>query len=101
MCPQLVDLAATVSERLEALSAMRFDELATLPKVNEEELRLEGKKHVICTWHDALDHNEHRIVVQAFERGTFSVKNRCVKGFIVNAKNEKRPLAHADLAAFD
>lgn len=101
MCPQSADLAVTVSKKLETLSAMSLNELAALPKVSEEEIRLEGKKHVLCTWHDVLDHGEHRIVVQAFERGVLSVKNKCVEGFVVNTRNEKRPLSTTDLAAFD
>ena len=101
MCPQLADLTATVRKKLEALSAMSVNELAALPKVSEEEIHLEGKKHVICTWHDVLDHGEHRIVVQVFERGVLSVKNKRVEGFVVSAKDEKRPLSSTDLAAFD
>lgn len=101
MRPQSVDLAAIVSNRLNALEALSLNDLAVLPQVSEEELLFEGGKHVLCTWHDVLETGEHRIVVQLFERGLISVKCKCVKGFVVNAANERRTLSPTDLATFN
>jgi hypothetical protein len=101
MCPQLADLPAIVNKKIEALSKMSFDQLAALPRVSEEEIRIDGKQYALCTWHDPLEHDEQRVVVQVFQRGVLSVKVKHLEGFAVNAKNEKRPLSSVDLAVFD
>ena len=101
MCPQSADLAAIVNKKLESLSVMSFNEIALLPAVGEEELLLKGKKYVLGVWHDTVQKDEHRITVQLVERGILSVRRVCIDGFVVNLRDEKRPLSETDLAAFD
>ena len=93
-------IAAVIRERLAALTAKSFDELAALPSTSEEELLRDGAKMFVSVWHDMLRSGEHRIVVQAGRRGWLASWRGGADGFAVNSENERRALTAEELSSF-
>jgi hypothetical protein len=93
-------VAAVIRERLAALTAKSFDELAALPSTSEEELLRDGAKMFVSVWHDVLRSGEHRIVVQAGKRGWLASWRGGADGFAVNSQNERRALTAEELSSF-
>jgi hypothetical protein len=91
---------AVVNERLAALSAMSFDELAALSSVTSEDLVLAGKKHTLSVWHDILESGEHRIVVQLYKHGILGVGQMLAEGFVIDSRNERRGLTQEEWDPF-
>lgn len=90
----------TVRERLNALSLMRFNELAQLASHRSEETMLEGKKFVLSVWHDVLPSLEHRVVVQVYKPGVLGIGRMQADGFAINSRDEKRSLTIEEWAPF-
>ena len=92
--------AAVIRERLGALTAKSFDELAALPSTSTEELLREGAKMFVSVWHDVLGSGEHRIAVQAGKRGWLASWRGGADGFAINSHNERRALTDEELSPF-
>ena len=82
----------TIRERLSVLSLKAFEELVELPSQSSEDIVLHGKQVTLSVWHDVLVSQDHRIVVQVYKRWILSMGRMYVDGFVVNSRNEKRPL---------
>ena len=93
-------VAAVLRERLAALSAKSFDELAALPSTSSEELLRDGTKMFVSVWHDMLESGEHRIAVQAGKRGGLASWRGGADGFAINSQNERRTLTDEELSPF-
>ena len=89
-----------VSERLAALSAKSFDELAALPSVSSEDVVLDSKKFILSVWHDALESGEHQIVVQAYKPWFLGIGKMRAAGFRINSRNERQALSEEELWPF-
>lgn len=89
------------TERLSFLRAQSFEYLSKLPGVTEEEIIIDKKKGKLAVWHDELTPGQHRIVVATYKptrlRLGWHVR---ADGFVVNDKNEQRPLTPDELSAF-
>lgn len=81
-----------IKERLSALSLQAFEDLIQLPSQSSEDIVLHGKKITLSVWHDVLESQDHRIVVQVYKGWIFSIGRMYVDGFVVNSRNEKRAL---------
>jgi hypothetical protein len=93
-------VAAVIRERLAALTAKSFDELAALPSTSTEELIRDGAKMFVSVWHDVLGSGEHRIAVQAGKRGWLASWRGGADGFAINSQNERRALTDEELSPF-
>lgn len=104
MCRQSVDLqqavTAAVSNKLANLSAQSLDELAALPDQSNEEIDLDGTRVALAVWHDVLPSKEHLIAVQAYKPGKLGVGRMYADGFVINSRNEQRPLTQDEWAPF-
>ena len=63
-------VAVVIRERLAALTAKSFDELAALPSTSTEELLRDGTKMFVSVWHDVLASH------QPFRSGAFYFAQR-------------------------
>jgi len=95
-----VDSAASVRNKLEALRAKSFEELSVLPGVTSEEISSGDQRLTLSVWHDALNPDEHRIVVQLYKPGALGVGRMLADGFVINRRDEKRPLSTTEWAPF-
>lgn len=77
-----------------------FTELSNLPGQSSEEIILQGTKLTISVWHDVLESQDHRIVVQVYKPGMLGVGYMHADGFIINSHNEKRALTVEEWAPF-
>ncbi len=95
-------VAAAVSERLNALSAKTFEEIAALPKESSEELIIAGKKIIFSVWHDTLPSGEHLVALQAYQPGFLFGRMHATQadGFVINAQNQRRVLTLDEWAPF-
>jgi len=93
-------ITVAVSDRLNLLSAKRFEDLAALPKVNSEDLIIARKKVTISIWHNALPSGEHLIAVQAYKPGILGIGHMYVDGFVINIQNQRRSLTQEERAPF-
>jgi len=93
-------VAGVIRERLAALTAKSFHELAALPSSSSEELLRDGARMFVSIWHDVLESGEHRIAVQAGKRGWLASWRGGADGFAVNAENERRALTDEELSPF-
>jgi hypothetical protein len=90
-----------VNERLAGLSAKSLNELTSLPGHSDEDVIRDGYKFRVSIWHDMLASCEHRIVVQAAQRGLFGFGWRMhAKGFAVNNLNARRALTEEERSPF-
>jgi hypothetical protein len=89
-----------VKERLAALSAKSFDELAALPSGHSEDVVIGGKKLTLSVWHDVLKSGEHQIVVQLYRYFILGWGWMQADGFAVNSRNERRVLKDEELWPF-
>lgn len=89
-----------VRDRLNALSSQSFEQVAKLPPEGSENLIVEGTTLSLSVWHDTLNSQEHRVVVQLYKPGTLSVGRMYLDGFVVNAKDEQRALTLEEWAPF-
>jgi len=94
------EMVRLVRARLDVLSTKSFDELATLPCQSSEEIVQQGSKFTLSIWHDVLDSQDHRIVVQVYKPGRLSIGRMYADGFVVNRNNEKRSLTQQEWAPF-
>ena len=54
-----------IEARLNAALAKSIDEIRRLPVCAEEEVALDGKKIKLTTYHETLEGDKHRLIVQA------------------------------------
>lgn len=92
--------AVIVNEKLELLSAMKFEQIALLPNESSEDVMVAGKKGTLSVWHDLLNADEHRVVVQLYVPGILGVGRMRAEGFVINSRNEKRPLSTEEWSPF-
>lgn len=103
---QLVDrqraMIAALAERLNALRALSFVELVKLPDMSDEEVVIvNGKKLKFIVWHDEIVPGQHRIVVGSYRPTYWGMVTYIeADGFVVDEKNEKRPLTAEELMPF-
>jgi hypothetical protein len=93
-------VTAAVSDKLAALSAMSYDEIAALPNHSEESMDLDGTRIALAVWHDILPSNEHPISVQAYKPGKLGIGRMHADGFVVNSGNQQRSLTQDEWAPF-
>lgn len=93
------NLIRIVSDRIEKLRMLGFDEVRLLPKVTTE-LLLSGKIKV-AQYHDELDSGEHLVVVQALrDRLTGLTTEIKIDGFVMEAGGSRRALREEETWPF-
>lgn len=94
------EIVKLANKQLDILSSNFFSELIKLPAQNSEDIICQENKLIISIWHDVLESQEHRIVVQVYKPGRLGIGYMYADGFAINSGNEKRALTQQELADF-
>ena len=87
-----------VDARLNALLAKSIDEVRKLPNCTEEEVALDGKKIKLTTYHETLEGDKHRLIVQAIRPRWGGLINAAVaRGYELSGTGNPCKLAAEEL----
>lgn len=90
-----------VKSKLAELSAKSFDELAALPSQTDEMIVSNGADLRVAVWCDSRPSTDEIVIaVQVFQSGMLGVGRMHAEGFVINRRNEQRPLTLDEWAPF-
>ena len=85
--------------RVEELKRKPFDELAALPKQQEQDVACSDGRATLSVWKDTIGESELRIVVQAYRRSLPGIGRMQAAGFRATRQGN-RELEKDELAEF-
>ena len=87
-----------VDARLRLLLAKAIEGIRILPECVQEEIMLDGTPCKLTTYHETLEGDEHRLIVQAIRPRWGGLINAAIaKGHIVSAAGVRRELTVEEL----
>ena len=90
-----------VEARLNAVIAKPMDEIRMLPDFTTEETALEGGVVKLTTYHEVLEDNTHRLIVQATRPAWGGLINEVIaEGYEVSAAGSPRRLKPEELYVY-
>ena len=89
-----------IKEKLDSLLALSVEDIAGLLENSSEEITLDGNKIILTIWHERLDSEEHRVVVQAYKPGILGVGRMYADGFVIDGQNKQRSLSLEEWSLF-
>jgi hypothetical protein len=87
-----------VAARLNAVLTKSIDEVRRLPDCAEEEVALNGRKIKLTTYHETLESDRHRLIVQAIRPRWGGLINAVIaRGYELSGTGNSRKLAAEEL----
>ncbi len=90
-----------VDARLNAVLAKSIEEIRTLPDCAEEEVLQDKKKIKLTTYHETLEGDKHRLIVQAIRPRWGGLINAAIaRGYELSHTGNRRKLAAEELYSY-
>jgi len=89
-----------VEQHLAGLRSKPVADLLSLPEYGEEIVKIKGKDAYLCTYHDALESERHRFVVQGVQRWRWVSNKVVAQGFEISSDYSFRTLTQEELYDF-
>lgn len=89
-----------VSERLQALSQLPFDQLQQLPPANSRTIDITGVEVVVTEWINLISADALTIVVQAYRPYLLGIGSTYADGIRISRDGTKTALIEAELMAY-